>query len=757
MLVAIGVVSGISVFQEARSEKALKALRKLLQPFAGVVRNGVLKSIDATEVVPGDVLVLEEGEQVVADGTLLEANDFSVNEAVLTGESFPVLKTEQGCPVFAGTTVVSGRGFILVTATSGATKMGQLGISLGAIEKEPTVLQRQVKRFVQLMASFGLVAFMIVFLVHFLKSGEFLHSLLHGLTLAMAAIPEEIPFAFTSFMALGAFHLLQKKVLTRQPQTVESLGSATVICVDKTGTLTRNTMEVSDVYVLAHDQLFHTPAFNDPQVKMLLQTALLASELAPFDPMEHAIHDACSKQQLSHAGYTMIHEYPLGGVFPFMTHIYAHEVHGTLITAKGAPEGLLSSCIQSEAERKRLLSMTHQLAADGKRVLAVGTTSYNGDVFPKNQDAFNWNIIGLIAFSDPPRENIQSVLDAFYRAGVEVKMITGDFPVTAMAIARAAGIRNADQVLTGEVIEKMNGAQLQEAVKKVNVFARTMPETKLRIVRALKNSGEIVAMTGDGVNDAPALKAAHIGIAMGHRGSEVARQAASLVLVEDDLKGMVDAIELGRTIFENLKKAFRYLITIHIPLILVVLLPLLFGWDTGDLFTPVHVIFLELVMGPTCSIVFEREPAEPGIMLKKPRKAEARLFSFRELLSGIIQGLVITAVLLGYLYVGMKNHDSEAARRTSVFFVLVMCNVFLTISARSTRYTILTTMQYRNNLMIGVLGVTVVVLLSLIFVPAFASLFGFVQLPPVDLIKGVLIAFVAVGWMEIVKWVRLHR
>lgn len=757
MLAAIGIVAGISIYQEIRSENATSALKEMTQPLIVVIRNGEKISIPSEELVVNDLIIVSEGEHISADATILDSNDCSVNESILTGESFPVSKNEKDPLLFAGTVMVSGLAHAKVLAVGASTRLGKLGQSMEEIEKEKTPLQMQISLFVRRMALFGGIAFLFVWGYNYWASGDVIHGLLHGLTMAMAALPEEIPVALSTFMALGAYRMIRNNVLTKHPQTVEALGSATVICVDKTGTLTENKMALVELYQLQKDSFYSLETMQpDEEAKLILEYSLFASEPVPFDPMEKAIHEAFLAQSplIKPSEFKMVHEYPLSGIHPMMTHIYEHAGGRKVIACKGAPEGIVKKSTLSAAAQASVLLKVEELASKGYRVLAVAHATDENSKWPEKQEEFDWVFLGLIAFSDPPRKNSKVVIQNFQNAGIEVKMITGDFPTTAKSIATQVGIRNPEFILTGSEIMAMNEKELEESVIKVNLYARMLPEAKLKVIQALKRIGEVVAMTGDGVNDGPALKAAHIGVAMGKRGSEIARQAASLILIDDDLGNMVTAIGLGRKIYTNLKKAIQYIISIHIPLISVVTIPLILGWKYLNIFSPIHVIFLELVMGPTCSIAFENEPMEKDVMTQKPRKLSTTFFTWRELSVSIVQGLAITFGLMVVMYFSIDKGYTEPMTRTLVFSTLIFSNILLTLTSRSKTDSLITGLKTKNNLIPLMIGITLVILaLALYFAPV-RNLFQFVPINSIDLVYCSLVAFVSVIWVEIVKFIR---
>lgn len=754
MVVAIGLVSGISIFQENKSRNAVNALKKLSSPQAKVYRNGKVVSIPTEEIVVKDLILVEDGNLVPADAKIIEAHDFSVNESILTGESLSLSKDHlsESPIIFQGTMVDTGNCVAEVQAIGKKTELGKIGTSLGEIEQTKTPLQTQIKSFVKSMVTFGAIAFLLVWGINYYISGDILNALLQGLTLAMSILPEEIPVAFSTFMALGAYRLYKSKVITRSPYTVETLGAATVICTDKTGTLTENRMELKAVFDVKSGTLQDfskdSPVFNET-----LEYALWASEILPFDPMEKSIHAFYEKMapRDERKAAKMLHEYPLKGKPPIMTHIFQKENGEKIIAVKGGIEGVLGQSHLSKADSKEVISRLEEFTQKGFRVLAVGKADPTIHAFPKTQQEFDFEFLGLLAFYDPPKKNIGGVLNSFYKAGIEVKMITGDYPQTAAAIAVQVGLNSDGAILTGDEVMAMEEPVLQQKAKETQVFARMFPEAKLKVVEALKQNGEIVAMTGDGVNDGPALKAAHIGIAMGKRGSEVAKTAAALVLMDDDLGHMTEAVALGRRIYENLKKAIQYIISIHIPIILIVLLPLVLGWEFTLIFTPIHVIFLELIMGPTCSIVFENEPIEPDSMAKSPRRMSQTFFSWAELSLSVVQGLAITGACLGFGFYLMDSGQPETTVRTMIFTTLVFSNIFLTLVNRSFYFSVFKTLTYPNKLIPIVLGISFGLLVMILTIPAFIEVFDFEAVNFNLLLFSLLISSVGVFWIEIWK------
>ena len=757
MLVSIFIVAGISLFQEYRSRNAILALKKLSASKAKVMRDGVLTELPIEEIVVDDIIHLEEGEIVSADGKIVLSNDFTLNESILTGESFPVNKIADGFnEVYRGTLVTSGSATVITTAVGLKTMFGKIGMSLQSITSEKTPLQNQIRSFVRYMVWVGAVAFLIIVGFNYYHSGNIIQSFLQGLTLAMSILPEEIPVAFSTFQALGAYRLLRRNnIIVKQPQYVETLGSATVICVDKTGTITQNKMSIEYVYDAVSKKSYDVK--NDSELPLeLIEYSMWSSEIDPFDPMEKTIHNLYGKitKLDKRAQFKQIHEYPLGGKPPMMTHVFSNENNEIIIAAKGAPEAILNQCNLPQSKIKEIEMQSHKYASMGYRVLGVGKGIWHERNWPVSQQEFEFEFSGLIAFQDPPKENIKQTIKIFNNAGIVVKMITGDYPETAVAIATQINLPHSTEVLTGQDIIQLTKSQLQEKVKSVNIFARMFPEAKLKIIDALKENGEVVAMTGDGVNDGPALKAAHIGIAMGNRGSEVAKSAASLILTDDDLSHMTDAVALGRKIYSNLKKAIQYIVSIHIPIILIVALPLLLSWHFTNIFSPVHVIFLELIMGPTCSIIYENEPMEPDTMFKKPLKTGATFLSLKQLTISIVQGLMITAgcLFLGFYYMNAGSNDETI--RTIIFISLLFSNIFLTLINRSFVYSIFKTIFYKNNLVPIILITSLLLMFVLLYVPSMRTLFGLTQLNFNQIFLCFSVAMISTVWIELYKWIK---
>lgn len=755
MVVAIMLISAISLYQETKSRNAISALKKMTHPKSKVIREGQIIEIPSEEIVLGDFIQTEEGSFIPADGIILQSNDFSINESILTGESLAVFKNEksENNLVYQGTIVTSGLAICRVTAIGNKTELGKIGKSLETIIEEKTPLQIQINSFVKYMSLLGLIVFGIVWAINFLNSWSILDSLLKALTLAMSIIPEEIPVAFTTFMALGAWRLIKTGIIAKQIRTVETLGSTTVICLDKTGTITENKMSLAEWYIFETNSVSNPEKEQSSESAELICMAMWASEPIPFDNMEIALHEAYSKLNIidQRPNFELIHEYPLDGKPPMMTHIFENKNNKRIISAKGAPEALIACSDLSETEIQQILAVLDTMTAKGYRVLAVGTTNFEGNNYPKKQQDFTFHFKGLVAFYDPPKENIKMIFDQFYKAGIQIKIVTGDNATTTSTIAKQIDFQNSNRVLNGDELMTMDAATLKETVMKTCIFTRMFPEAKLKIINTLKENNQIVAMTGDGVNDGPALKSAHIGIAMGKRGTEIAKQAANLILIDDDLSKMIDAIAMGRKIYTNLKKAVQYIISIHIPIILMVFIPLALGWKYPNIFSPVHVIFLEIIMGPTCSIIYENEPMEPNLMSLKPRPFTTTFFKLKEITISIIQGLVITLGLIFVYQLCISDNCTEGATRTTVFLTLITSNIFLTLTNRSFYYSIFTTLKYKNNLVKIIIGVTVIITVLLLFVPMFSHFFKFENISIYQMGLSIIVGMISVLWIEIYK------
>ncbi|MEO8304373.1 MAG: cation-translocating P-type ATPase [Betaproteobacteria bacterium] len=753
LLAFIGIVMGITVVQERKTERVLDALRDLSSPRAKVTRDGEPQVIAGRDVVPGDIMLLDEGDRVAADAVMLAAHDLSVDESLLTGESVPVGKRGAGTDlpgaaalaamrpggdglpvVYAGSMIVRGGGTARVTATGLQTEMGRIGRALAAVEEPESPLRNQTRHLVRVFTIVAVITSITASVLYWVTRGDPLGAVLAGLALAMSMLPEEFPVIFTVFMAAGAWRLSRRHVLTRRMTVIETLGSATVLCVDKTGTLTQNRMTVHTLVTEGARRCDGDGAPGGREFTTaehaLLEAAVLASEIRPFDPMENALHRLAAKAfPASPAdGREFVHEYPLAPDLLAMTHVWSSAAGGPpLAAAKGAPEAIALLCRSDTSRPASIAADAEELAARGMRVLGVARAECPGPPWPVDPRELRFVWLGLVAFADPLRANVPHAIEQCRGAGIRVVMITGDYPSTARAIAAEAGIP-ADVALTGLEVASVDGAALRIRVRDVCVFARISPEQKLRIVDALKQNGEVVAMTGDGVNDAPALKASHIGIAMGGRGTDVAREAASLVLLDDDFVSIVAAVRLGRRIYANLRKAMSYVLAVHVPIAGMALLPLLFGWPL--MFSPAHIVFLELVINPVCSIVFEAERSEDDAMRRPPRRTDERLFSGAMIASCLLQGLAVLAVV-GGLYAWWQ-HDGvgETEARAMAFATLVAGNLALIVANRASRVAATTTLFAKNVPLFWVGLGALAALAATIYWPTLARLFGFVALTP---------------------------
>ncbi len=767
------VVMGITLYQERKTERALEALRDLSSPRAVVIRDGEHKRIPGREVVCGDTIVLVEGDRIPADSVLSSCINLSVDESLLTGESLPVKKSAcegkidipmdrpggEDLPfVYSGTLVVQGFGIGMVRATGSDTEIGRIGKALSTIEPQETLLQKETGRLVRRLAIAGLTLCALVVVVYGFTRHNFLNGLLAGITLAMAVLPEEFPVVLTVFLALGAWRISQKRVLTRRVPAVETLGSASVLCVDKTGTLTLNRMCVRKVFA---GGLFHE--VNNPGGPLpdafheVIEFGILASQTDPFDPMEKALRElggnSLADTEHLHDNWTLIQEYPLSGSLLAMSRVWrSPDSRHYIIAAKGAPEAICDICHLDEVTAKDLSCRIDAMAKEGLRVLGVARAAFQETDLPPGQHDFTFVFLGLIGLADPVRPGVAGAIRECRTAGIRVMMITGDYAVTARNIAGQIGLPDTDGVITGPELDGMDDRELQGRIRTVNIFARVVPEQKLRIVNALKANNEVVAMTGDGVNDAPALKSAHIGIAMGGRGTDVARESSALVLLDDDFSSIVQAVRMGRRIFDNLKKAMSYILAIHIPIAGLSLLPVLFNWPL--LLLPVHIVFLELIIDPACSVVFEAEKEEALVMERPPRSLAEPLFDSKTILFSLLQGAGVLLVVLGVYVTAMYRGQGEFNARALSFTTLIIANLGLIFTNRSWSRTILQTLSSPNAALWWVAGGALTFLGMVLYLPFLRHLFRFSRLHPVDLVICLLAGAVSILWFEVFKLLR---
>ncbi|MDP2983158.1 MAG: cation-translocating P-type ATPase [Candidatus Latescibacter sp.] len=769
------VIMGITLYQERKTERALDALRDLSSPRALVIRDGREKRIAGREVARGDILVLCEGDRVPADAVVLAGMNLLADESLLTGESVPVRKAPaenqmgMGSPggddlpfVYSGTMIVQGQGIAEALATGIHTELGKIGKALKAVEPEETRLQKETRRLVRTLAVVGLLLCILVVVVFGLTWGRWLQGFLAGLTLAMAVLPEEFPVVLTVFLALGAWRISLKRVLTRRVPAVETLGSATVLCVDKTGTLTLNTMSVGKMY--AAERFFEVKdSLQSPLPETfheLLEFGVLASQIDPFDPMEKAIKGVgegyLARTEHIHRDWTLVQEYPLSKKLLSLSRVWKSPAgNDYVVAAKGAPEAIADLCHFSTDQTGELSRHIGSMADEGLRVLGVAKAHFHFANLPDEQHDFTFEFLGLIGLVDPVRPFVPQAIQECYSAGIRVVMITGDYPGTARNIARQIGLAPHDTMITGPELNAMDDKELERLIREVNIFARVVPEQKLRIVNALKANGEIVAMTGDGVNDAPALKSAHIGIAMGGRGTDVARESADLVLLDDDFSSIVQAIRLGRRIFDNIKKAVSYIFAIHVPIAGMSLIPVLLQWPLVLL--PVHIVFLELIIDPACSIVFEAEHEETDVMKKPPRKPEDRLFSRSTLFISILQGISVLAIVAAVYAVSLYRGQGENEARALSFVTLIVANLGLIVTNRSWTRTFLETLRSPNTAQWWVFGGAAVFLGLALSVPFLMELFRFNVLHFNDILICLGAGSISIAWFELMKAVHSRR
>lgn len=774
LLSFVFVIIGITFYQERKTERALEALRDLSSPRALVIRAGEQQQIAGREVVPGDLVIINEGGRVPADGVVVACLNLWLDESLLTGESVAVSKTTGdvnqviGQPggddlpfVYSGTLVVKGQATVQVQTTGNQTKIGAIGKALDEVKIEKTALQAEVNQLIRNFAFVGVVLCLIVAGVYAISRGNLIGGILAGITLAMAILPEEFPVVLTVFLALGAWRISQKGVLTRRVPAIETLGSATVLCSDKTGTLTLNRMTVQTLW--ANHQFYDLVSNSDQPLglpenfQQMVEYSIFASQVEPFDPMERALceygqqHLPQAELRLPNASWILEREYPLTRELLAMTRVWhsTDKQQATYkVATKGAPEAIFELCRFSPAEKDGLAIEVRTLASQGLRVLGVAAAEWQSSLeLPPDQRAFNFKFLGLVGLADPVRPTVPTAIGECYQAGIRVIMITGDYPLTAQTIGRQAGLKDFEQVISGTELDKMSDLELQERIKTVNIFARAAPEQKLRLVQALKANGEIVAMTGDGVNDAPALKTANIGIAMGGRGTDVAREAAALVLLDDDFSSIVEAVKLGRRIFDNLRKAMAYILAVHIPIAGMSLLPVLFGWPLVLL--PVQIVFMELIIDPACSVVFEAQVAEANLMQRPPRDPKEPLFTRATVLISVAQGIGVLIAVLTVLGISLWRGENEGQARAVVFVTLILSNLGLILVNRSWVHT--ASLRGHNPALKWVVGLALGFLIASLYVPFLREIFSFNFLNLDDILISVGASVTGLIWFEGLK------
>lgn len=758
LLTAVLLIIGMTFYQYRKTERALEALRSMSSPRVLVIRDGRETRIAGRDVVPDDLMILHEGDRVAADATVIESVSLSIDESLLTGESVPVLKTpeKEKSSVFSGTLVVQGKGLALVNTTGVNTQFGKIGMSLKTIEQEETKLQQEMKRLVRRLGSAGTVIIVLVIAAFYFTRGDLLQSVLNGLAAAMALLPEEFPVVMTVFMALGAWRLSKKHVLTRKPSAIESLGAATVLCSDKTGTITQNKMEVAAVYDGRRILRRHEFTDMDSSFRHVIRTGARASQVKSIDPMEQAIHQASLWADAPEDRLQLIREYPLSRDLLAMTRVTRSDADQSIaVSAKGAPEAIFSLCHLEKEEEAKHLRVVHELAEEGYRVIALASADPHDDL-PSHQAAYRFNFLGLLGLEDPIRPEVPAAIEECQKAGVNVIMITGDFPTTAASIARQIGLPADRVMITGPELEKMSDDTLRERIRTTAVFARTVPEQKLRIVQALKANGDVVAMTGDGVNDAPALKAAHIGVAMGNKGTDVAREASSLVLLDDNFASIVGAIRSGRRIYDNLQKSIAYIIAIHIPTIGMTMVPAL--WSTLPiLMMPLHIVFLELIIDPVCATAFESEQDEKGIMNRPPRKPDHAFFGFRRMTLSALSGLLLFATVLVVYFLSLNEGHSDAEVRAIAFTTLIIGNIFLILTDLSKTRSFLAVFVEKNFAAMIILFIAFSMLVASLTIPGLQVLFSFEMPGLIHFVPAVIASVVMLAILEGAKFLRHKR
>jgi Ca2+-transporting ATPase len=751
LMLTVFIVVGISLYQSSRTERALEALRDLSSPRALVVRDGVEERIPGKDVVRGDLVILSEGDRVPADGRLLSASNLSVDESMLTGESLSLYKKADD-QVFSGTLIVTGYGRAVIDKTGPNTELGKIGTALRGIEIERTHLQKEIDRLVRFIYIAALVAAVAVVVIYGLTRKDWVEGSLAGIAASMALIPEEFPVVLTLFLAIGAWRMSQKGVIARRAAVIETLGSATVICVDKTGTITMNQMAVHELKI--DHELYVLDGGPVPDIyRDITQAALLACPVNPFDPMDKAFHAIATRDQ----NWDLVREYPITSALMAMSNVWQTS-NGYIAATKGAPEAIADLCHLKQEQIDAILKDVDDATQRGFRVLGVATANLDlSAALPESPDLFDFRFLGLVHLHDPVRPGVPNAVAECARAGVRTVMITGDYPGTALSVAKEVGLNWKAGVITGPELGRLSDLELAEQIKSVSIFARMVPEQKLRLVRALKLDGEVVGMTGDGVNDAPALRAADIGIAMGGRGTDVAREAASLVITDDDFTSIAGGIRQGRGIFANLQKAMSYIIAIHVPIFGMALIPVFVSkWPLVLL--PAQIAFLELIIDPASSVVFESEQTDPDIMSRKPRDINAKMFDRRGLTFSIAQGFGVLVVVLAVYLWAMQSGKSDDLVRTMSFGTLMLGNIALVLVNRSQHLSILQTFRERRNRTIKwVLGGGVGMLVLLVNVPIAREAFNLAYMNLPQWLIVVIAGFGSVLWFEIYKMAKQHQ
>lgn len=775
LLFSVFVVIAITFYQERKTEKTLQALKDLSSPRALVIRDGQEKRIAGKEVVKGDIIIIKEGDRIPADAVVLSCSNLFVDESLLTGESMAVRKTEASINeinlknqrpggdnlpyIYSGSMVTSGSAIAKVIFTGKNTEIGKIGKSLESIKEEETLLKKETTKIVKFIAIIGAILCLVVILFYIFFKNDLVSGFLSGLTLSMAILPEEFPIVLLIFLTLGAWRLSKKNVLTRRSATIETLGAATVLCTDKTGTLTLNKMELSSLFDGKSFYEISDLASTDlsESFKNLLEFGVLACKKNPFDPIEKEIIKMAglyiNDLNEKNADLNLIKEYPLSKtLFALSNAWHKDNEQKVFVACKGAPESVLDLCHANVKQKDEILQKVKEMSEKGLRVLGVAKAVCKKHDLPENHHEFDFEFLGLLGFVDPVRPTAAGAVKEAYDAGMRVIMITGDYPGTAQFVAQKVGIKNFEQFLTGQDLEKLGHLKLREKIKDVNIFARVLPEQKLLIVNALKANNEVVAMTGDGVNDAPALKSANIGLAMGERGTDVAREAASLVLLDDDFSSIVLAVRLGRRIYDNIKSAMGYLLAVHVPIAGISVLPLFFGLPV--VLFPVHVAFLELIIDPACSTVFEAEKEDKNIMKRSPRNLRTPMFSFKTISLSVLQGFGALVAIFVLYFVAIKSGRSEIESRSIAFVSLVLANLMLIVINLSWSKNIHKILLGANKILFIVLIGTVMGLFAVIYIPFLANLFHLAPLAFDDFIFIVAVVLASLTWFEVLKLIK---
>lgn len=766
MLIFVVGIIAIDVIQEWKTDKTLKALKNLSQPQVTVIRDKREQVINSEDLVPGDIMIISEGDRIAADGKVIKCSDLAVNESLLTGESEVVWKTtyfrggskdywKRNC-CYAGSVVTQGAGAILVEKIGSETEYGKIGASIIEAPEIKTPMERETRKIVKVCTIIALVLFFLVCVITYINMPTYefkeriISSILSGITLAMAMIPEEFPVILTVFLSMGAFRLAKKSSLVRKLPSVETLGAVSVLCVDKTGTITMNKMDINEIWTFKHKK------------EILIETMGLACEYEPYDPMEQGMLRYCKKEGFPEKKIfngKLLKEYPFTSESKIMGHLW--ERNGEeVIASKGSPEKIISISNLDDNEKKVIEEEIYKMSSKGLRVIAIGKKVLREKEFPNSLEEIKLDFIGIVGLLDPPREGIKEDIESCVRAGVKVVMITGDNGVTASSIGRKIGMKNTDEVITGNDLDKMTDSELREKVKNVSIFSRVLPKQKMRIVQAFRDNGDIVAMTGDGVNDVVALKYADIGIAMGERGSDVCREAADLILLDDNFSTIVDTIKDGRRIYDNIKKAMGYIFTIHIPIAFASLLAPLLGIGGAMIFLlPLHVVLLEILIDPTCSVVLERQPAEDDIMERLPRNPKEGIINRKLLVKSVIQGIVLFIASFGAYYVSLKVNLNSVEVSRSIGLAIIMLSNLLLVQVNSSQndFVYHSIKKLRKDPIMWLISLGTIIGIAIILYSPLAGILGLAALSMKQLIIVVLISFVSIMWYEVVKLINKLR